>query len=91
MSTLLIIGSIVGSVLGIFHAWGVYTKRLREANAWGSQPAVGVRLRAAYSAVWTALLWAAFGSYVLVLWLVSIPIWIGNRVLASRSVTIVGA
>jgi hypothetical protein len=91
MSTLLIIGSITGSVVGAFHAWGVYTHRIREAGTRGSGPSPAVRLGAAYSAIWTFVLWAVFGTYVLVLWLVSIPIWVGHRVSTSRSTSAAGA
>lgn len=79
MSTLLLFGTAVGAVLGVFHAWGVYAQRLREVTARGARPSAGLRLRAAYSATWTGLLWTAFGSYVLLLWLVAVPIWALTR------------
>jgi hypothetical protein len=88
MSTLLITGSIVGAVLGIFHALGVYARRIGVGEI---RPRVTptTRLRAGYAALWTAVLWTAFGSYVLILWLVSVPIWIGHRV--ATALTSAGA
>lgn len=83
MSTLLIIGTVTGAALGLVHGCGVYAERLRRVSAVGQSPGPGLRLAALYPAAWTAFLWTAFGSYVLILWLLSLPIWLGHR-LASR-------
>jgi hypothetical protein len=85
MSTLMIVGSTVGAILGIVHAWGVYVQRIRDAKLRGVAPGVGGRLEAAYRALWTATLWTVFGTYVLVLWLISLPFWVAHRVAAYRS------
>ncbi|MDX1646378.1 MAG: hypothetical protein R3304_04460 [Longimicrobiales bacterium] len=89
MSIVLAIGTAVGFVFGVVHAWGVYRQRLREAAGVGVSITPGLRLRSAYSALWTVGLWTLFGSYVLVLWLVSVPLWLGSRVARSgRLVTV---
>lgn len=78
MSTLLTIGTLVGLVLGTVHAFGVYARRVRETKM---RPAgnAEARLRGLYAALWTVALWTAFGTYVLVLWLISVPFWIGSH------------
>jgi hypothetical protein len=88
MSGLLIIGTVAGSMLGVLHAWGVYARRTREAGAREKLTARD-RLRAAYFAGWAVLLWTFFGAYVLILWLVSLPIWFASH-LVSRSATPTG-
>ena len=61
MNTVIWAGTVVGAVLGLLHAGYVY--RL---------VAVDGHLRAGYYAVWTLALWLLFGTYVLVLWVISV-------------------
>lgn len=91
MSTLLLAGTAVGAVLGIVHAWGVYRGLVRDLSVGSHRHPMRVRARAWYSALWTAALWTAFGSYVLVLWLLSVPIWTVYKLGKGRSFTTVGA
>ncbi|HSM05337.1 MAG TPA: hypothetical protein VK858_12030 [Longimicrobiales bacterium] len=83
MSTLVIIGTAIGFLLGLVHARGVYLGRVRDAGA--TPPSAGARLRAAYAALWAIALWTLFGTYVLVLWLVAVPIWAAARALGAPS------
>ncbi len=85
MSTLVIIGSFIGLLLGLVHAQGVYAQRVRDAGPSARTSPVRVRLDAAYRASWTTALWTLFGTYVLVLWLLSVPLWIGARALGAPS------
>lgn len=72
MTIVLLIGVSVGTLIGVVHASYVYRHALRDApRALGEHP-VMARIRAGYYALWTLLLWGAFGSYVLSLWMVSI-------------------
>ncbi len=61
MNTVLWAGTAVGVVFGLAHAGYVY--RL---------VAVDGQLRAGYYALWTLGLWLLFGTYVLVLWVISV-------------------
>ena len=83
MSTVLIVGSIFGAVIGLFHAYGVYARRVGDFPERARQHPVRVRAWASYAALWTWVLWIIFGSYVLVLWLVSVPIWAVCQVVKS--------
>ncbi len=72
MTILLLIGSSIGAVIGFLHACYVYRQEVGELpNALSERP-VRARASAAYYALWTFVLWAVFGSYVLFLWVVSI-------------------
>ena len=80
LSTVLLIGTGIGALLGSLHAGGVYRSRLQggRQEVGGSATARG---RAAYAAAWSFLLWTAFGSYVLIIWLLSLPFWATSRAL----------
>lgn len=65
MTDLLWAGTVVGAVLGLLHAGYVY----RVVSAAGGTDA---QARGGYYALWTFFLWLLFGSYVLVLWLISL-------------------
>ncbi len=75
MSTLLMVGSTVGLIVGLIHAGYVYFQRTREDRKRLAEHPVKVRANAAYFALWTLALWVAFGSYVFNLWLISVVIY----------------
>ena len=75
MSTLLMIGTTVGVIVGLVHAGYVYFRRTREDPKKLAEHPVRVRANAAYFALWTLALWVAFGSYVFNLWLISVVIY----------------
>lgn len=66
------VGTIVGVVLGIAHAVYVYRVVANDLplDASPAQP------RGIYYAVWTALLWFVLGTYVVVLWLAGIVMYV---------------
>ncbi len=75
MSTLLIIGSAVGVIIGLVHAGYVYFQRTKEDPKKLADHPLRVRANAAYFALWTLALWVVFGSYVFSLWLISVVIY----------------
>ncbi len=75
MSTLLMIGSAVGVIIGLVHGCYVYFQRTREDPKKLAEHPVRVRANAVYFALWTLVLWTAFGSYVFNLWLISVVIY----------------
>ncbi len=89
MSTLLMIGSAVGVIIGLVHGCYVYFQRTREDPKRLADHPVRVRANAVYFALWTLVLWAAFGSYVFNLWLISVVIYAAykgiKRLLFSKS------
>jgi len=58
-------GTLVGAVVGLLHAGYVY----RVVSVQGG---AAVHARAGYYALWTLSLWLLFGTYVLVLWIISV-------------------
>ena len=66
--TLLWLGSLVGALLGIAHA--AYVFRIVANSAPLNTPQN--YLRAVYYAIWTFGLWVLFGTYILVLWGISV-------------------
>ncbi len=72
MSTALMIGTSVGAVIGLFHACYVYRQEVGDFPAALADRPVATRAGAGYYALWTFLLWVAFGAYVFFLWLVSV-------------------
>lgn len=80
LSTVLLIGTALGAGLGVLHAGGIYRDRLNSITRRGGA-STSARIQATYAAVWSFVLWTAFGSYVLIIWLVSLPIWVGSRAL----------
>ncbi len=75
MSTLLMIGSAVGVIIGLVHGCYVYVQRTKEDPKKLAEHPVRVRINAVYFALWTLVLWTAFGSYVFNLWLISVVIY----------------
>ena len=75
MSTLLMIGSAVGVIIGLVHGCYVYVQRTKEDPKKLADHPVRVRANAVYFALWTLVLWMVFGSYVFNLWLISVVIY----------------
>lgn len=67
MDDLLVVGSLFGAAIGVAHGAYVFAERIsrRDSGLWV----------ALYYAVWTVALWAAFGTYVLVLFLIAVPLF----------------
>ena len=65
MISVLWAGTAVGTLFGLLHAGYVY----RVVSAPGGSTA---HLRASYYALWTVVLWLLFGTYLLVLWIISV-------------------
>lgn len=65
-------GSMVGVLLGLAHAVYVYRVVDNGAHA-GAWPK---HVRGLYFALWTLGLWILFGSYVLILWLAGVVLYI---------------
>ena len=71
METVLWAGAVIGAVLGLAH--GVYLYRRMVATGPASMPSIGLRrIRAFYYAVAALVLWVLVGTYVLVLWGISL-------------------
>jgi hypothetical protein len=65
-------GSAVGVLIGLAHAAYVY-----RIVAIGTPADMGPNhARGVCYAIWTVLLWALFGSYIVVLWLVGIVLYL---------------
>lgn len=75
MSTFLMVGTVVGFIIGLFHACYVYTQRTKEDPIALSKSPAKIRAGAAYFALWTLILWTAFGAYVFNLWLLSVVVY----------------
>lgn len=70
MTNAVLIGTSVGAIIGLLHACYVYLQEVGGfPNGLIKRP-VATRARGAYYAVWTFLIWAVFGSSVLLLWMV---------------------
>ena len=77
MTTALTLGLIFGAVIGLLHAGQVYLARRALDH---SRPS---RASAFYYALWTFFLWALLGSYVLILWLFSVVLYVPCRGVAK--------
>lgn len=75
MTSELIVGSSVGAIIGLLHAWNVYTRRVSAFPEKVAVRPVAVRASAAYFALWTFFLWVLFCSYVFYLWVISVAIY----------------
>ena len=64
-------GSVVGVLLGLAHAAYIYRVVAHEFPV-DDEPN---HVRGIYFALWTFGLWALFGSYVLILWLVGVSFY----------------
>lgn len=82
MDTVLLVGLVVGTGIGLLHAGYVFRSRLGDVPAARRRQPLGTTLRAAYHALWTLLLWVVFGSYVLFMWVISLvayAAYVGGR------------
>ncbi len=77
MTTALMIGTACGALLGSIHAGAVFARHRRRARGRRQGVPYVVNATAAYFAAWTFMLWIIFGSYVLVLWIVTGVIYAG--------------
>lgn len=75
MTNVLIVGSSVGAIIGLLHAWSVYSRRVSAFPEKAATRPLAVRASAAYFALWTFFLWVLFGSYVFYLWVISVAIY----------------
>lgn len=75
MDYLLGIGLVFGIVVGLVHGNYVFRHTLAEPGARG----IRATLRAWYYALWTVLLWTLLGTYVLVMWVVSLVAYGASR------------
>lgn len=90
MNIALLIGTSVGAVIGLLHAFHVYRKQVGEFPSALVERPVATRGYAAYSAFWTFFLWTVFGSYVFFLWVISVivySIYKAIRLLSAGSAT----
>jgi dimethylaniline monooxygenase (N-oxide forming) len=83
MSALLWAGTIVGTACGLGHGVYVYGRVSREAPL--ATPGGPNRPSAISYALWTLALWALFGVYVTVLWIVACCFYIPSRLLGRQS------
>lgn len=71
MNSAILIGSVLGAGIGLFHATGL-ARRLAARSDFASPgfslSGIGTAL---YYGLWTLVLWTMFGSYVLYLWLIA--------------------
>lgn len=78
MISVLWAGTVVGAVLGLLHAGYVY-------RAIAISGGIAARPRAGYYALFTFALWLFFGTYVLVLWVISVVAYAIARVFQWRT------
>ncbi len=80
MEAVLWAGSVIGAVLGVAH--GAYLYRNMVTAGRKNMPRVGLRrIRAFYFAVAAFVLWVLLGTYVLVLWGVSLIPYAAKRLI----------
>lgn len=85
MNTALLIGSVFGVVAGLLHAACLARRLSARADFAHSSFAPGRMLTPLYYGLWTLLLWIAFGSYVLYLWLAACCAYGAHRLWRSCS------
>lgn len=81
MDAILWMGTLVGVVLGCAHGVYIYRTMATDNVAAAEGGSGGIRLRAAYYAFWTFLLWVLFGTYVFVLWAISMIAYAARNLL----------
>ncbi len=69
MNDFLVVGTLLGLVIGLFHAG--YLSRLVA-----SEPTSGTRPSALNFALWTCGLWILMGAYVLGFWLIGVALYV---------------
>jgi hypothetical protein len=67
------IGVIAGVLIGFVH--GAYVFRHVRGDAGPHGSSLRSALRASYYALWTVLLWAVGGTYVLLMWMISVVVY----------------
>ena len=77
MNAILWVGTVIGAILGLLHAGYVY----RVVSVPGSAAAHAC---AGYYAVWTLALWLLCGTYVFMLWIISVVAYIIARSIRWR-------
>ena len=75
MSTTLILGSAVGLLIGAIHAFGLFRSNAKRSYGGNAEGQLRPKARAAYYGLWALVLWTAFGSYVLYLWLFAVALY----------------
>lgn len=85
MESVLRIGLAAGIVIGLLHAGYVFRHVLGDPSGRGRPVRTG--LRAGYYALWTVLLWALFGTYVLFMWIVSLVAYGTSRLVLRLTAT----
>ncbi len=69
MATIVWMGSLLGLVIGSLHAVHLYRRRVADAGESATGGATA-HLEGVYYGLWALALWATFGTYVLVLWVI---------------------
>lgn len=59
-------GFALGALAGMLHGWTLFQRQMRRAAKSGARSG---KLKAAYNAIWSLVLWTLFGPYVLGVWL----------------------
>ena len=72
----LIIGTLIGALIGLFHVWVDFARRMDDARSAHAGRMLAERVKAAYAAAWILTLWTVFGSYVLAFWLIALPLFV---------------
>lgn len=76
MTNILFFGALIGAIIGIFHGYYVYRLKTCDSHYLLVEHPLLARMNAAYYALWTFILWVLFGTYVLLLWLLAVIIFI---------------
>lgn len=71
MNLVWLLCGMVALAIGVLHAWYVYRQEVEDAQLRVADPSIAVRVRAAYYASWTLLLWALLGSTLVIYWVVA--------------------
>ena len=90
MPDFLVIGSLFGAVIGLFHAAVDFRRRIRIASSTQSGETLTHLAKAIYAALWIFALWTIFGFYVLALWIISAVLYalLGRLRSAAKPITV---
>lgn len=75
MANFLIVGTVIGALIGLFHAWVDFARRIKNARNTSTGTTMAEGVKATYAAAWILALWTLFGFYVLALWLVALALF----------------
>ena len=78
ITTVLWVGTALGAVAGLLHAFHLYRR-------WAAQPGTGGTPAAIYRGAWALGLWTLFGTYLLVLWIIGVAGYFCCRMRAKRN------